>query len=120
VTIIGTLYDHDMPSVPVILLYFLAVARVTTLITMDEITRPVREGLVKRFNAHLKVHRWIVYLLGGADDNAEGCPWCMSIWVAALTAPLLWHHSGNPYFLVPMLAFSASQVTGMIFRIGRQ
>jgi hypothetical protein len=121
VTFTDGLYDHIMPSALVLLLYALAVARLTTLITTDEISRPTRRHLVARFDPYKRLHRWIVYALGDAEDGtANGCPWCVSVWVAAATAPLIWVAHQSPYVLVPTLALAASQVTGMIFKIGRQ
>lgn len=109
-----------MPSALVLLLYTLAVARLTTIITTDEISRPARKALTRRFNPTKRLHRMAVYLLGDAEDGtANGCPWCLSIWVGALTAPIVWTFPSSPYTLVPLMALTASQVTGMIFRIGR-
>ena len=109
-----------MPSPLVLLLYTLAVARLTTIITTDEISRPGRKALLRRFNPTKKTHRLAVYLLGDAEDGtANGCPWCVSIWVGTLTAPIVWALQSSPYALVPLMALTASQVTGMIFRIGR-
>lgn len=110
-----------MPTVLTMLLYALAVSRLTTLITTDEISRPARQNLVKHFNPTRRAHRWIVYAIGSAEDEtANGCPWCVSIWVGALTAPILWVCGQTPYFMIPTIALAVSQVTGMTFRIGRQ
>jgi len=120
VTFTSSLYDHYMPSVLVLLIYALAVARLTTIITTDEISRPVRQALVRRFDPTKRLHRWIVYLLGDAEDGtASGCPWCVSIWIGLLSAPLVWAAPTSPCLLVPLMGLAASQVTGMIFRIGR-
>lgn len=109
-----------MPSVVVLTLYALAVTRVTTLVTHDEITRPVREHLIARFDPYRRVHRWLVYLLGAPDGDDTGCPWCVSIWTGFLTAPIIYLWSNTPIVLVIMLALAASQVTGMIYAYGRQ
>lgn len=119
-TFINTFYDHTMPSALIVALYFLAVARLTTLITLDEISRPLRKSLVSRFAPRLRLHRMVAYALGGAeDDTADGCPWCVSVWVGSATAPIVWILADSPYVLVPLLALASSQATGMIFRIGR-
>jgi len=109
-----------MPSAVVLALYAMAVTRVTTLITHDEVTRPVREHLVARFDPYRRVHRMLVYLLGAPDGNATGCPWCVSVWVGFLTAPIIYLWGTSPIVLVIMLAFAVSQVTGMIYAYGRQ
>lgn len=109
-----------MPPVIVLIIYVLAVTRVTTLVTHDEITRPAREALIRWFDPLRRWQRLLVYLLGEPDGNAAGCPWCMSIWVGALTAPVVWWFGQSPWVLVPVLALAASQITGMIYGVGRQ
>lgn len=109
-----------MPSVVVLVLYALAVARITTLVTHDEITRPVRERLVARFDPYRRVHRGLVYLLGAPDGDATGCPWCVSIWVGTLTAPIIYLWGTTPIVSVIVLALAGSQITGMIYAYGRK
>jgi hypothetical protein len=109
-----------MPSSIVLALYALAVTRVTTLITHDEITRPVRARFIARFDPYRRLHRSVVYLLGEPDGDARGCPWCVSIWVGALTAPFVVAWSDTPIVLIIVLALAVSQITGMIYAYGRQ
>lgn len=109
-----------MPPATTLLIYLLAVARLTTIITNDEITRPTRRALIIRFDPTKYLHRWIVYAIGGADDDADGCPWCVSVWIGAATVPLLWAWPTSPILLIPALALAASQVAGMTSKIGRQ
>lgn len=109
-----------MPSVVVLVLYALAVTRITTLITHDEITRPVREHLVARFDPYRRGHRMMVYLLGTPDGDATGCPWCVSVWIGALTAPIIYWWGTTPVVLVIVLALAVSQATGMIYAYGRR
>lgn len=108
-----------MPSVVVLALYAMAVTRTTTLITHDEITRPAREYLIARFDPYRRVHRMLVYLLGAPDDDTTGCPWCVSIWIGTLTAPIIYWWGATPIVMVIMLALAASQATGMIYKYGR-
>lgn len=108
-----------MPSAIGFALYALAVARVTTLITHDEVTAPVRLWLIRRFDPLRRVHRLLVYLLGSPDDDTTGCPWCVSVWVGLLSAPLVWHWSDSPWVMVPLLGLASSQITGMIYIYGR-
>ena len=115
-----TAYDHPMmPSAAALTLYALAVARITTLITHDEVTAPARLWLIRHFDHHSQVHRLVTYALGAPDDDAAGCPWCVSIWVGLSTAPLLWFWADSPWVMVPALGFAASQATGMIYSHGR-
>ncbi len=109
-----------MPSVLILTLYTLAAARLTGLATTDEITRPVREALVARFDATRRAHRWIAYLAGGADDQAYGCQWCASVWITFATAPIVYFWHDKPAVSIPMLALAASQVIGMINSLGRE
>lgn len=114
-----TVYDRDMPMW-MLVAWALAVARLTGFATTDEITRPVREWIVARFDASRRPHRLVVYLVGGADDQADGCPWCVSVWVAAATAPVVYVWHGRPVVAIAVLALAASQTTGMIHSIGRE
>lgn len=109
-----------MPSVVVLVLYALAVTRVTTLITHDEITRPMREHLIARFDPYRRIHRMLVYLLGTPDGDATGCPWCVSIWIGSGTAPIIYWWGTTPIVMVIVLALASSQVAGMIYAYGRQ
>lgn len=109
-----------MPSVVVLALYALAVTRVTTLVTHDEITRPAREHLIACFDPYRRIHRLLVYLFGAPDGDAIGCPWCVSIWIGSLTAPIIYMWGNTPIVLVIVLALAVSQVTGMIYAYGRQ
>lgn len=109
-----------MPSVVALVLYAMAVTRATTLITHDEITRPIRESLIDRFDAHRRTHRLLVYLFGEPDGDARGCPWCVSIWVGAVTAPIMYLWGDTPVVSIVVLALAVSQVTGMLYTYGRQ
>lgn len=78
---------------PVLLvLYALAVYRLTRLVVADELTAPIRERIMERST------RWATFIT---------CPWCVSIWLAAgwvllatLVPPVAW-------FAGALLAFSA-------------
>lgn len=109
-----------MPSYIVLTLYALAVTRITTLITHDEITKPFRSWLIARFDPSHRAHRLAVYLLGVPDDDTTGCPWCVSIWSGMAFAPFAWFWPESPWVMIPMLGLAASQVTGMIYTYGRQ
>jgi len=109
-----------MPSAIVLTLYALAVARITTLVTHDEITKPARSWLIRQFDPSCRPHRLVVYLLGVPDDDTTGCPWCVSIWFGMAIAPLVWFWPDSPGVMVPVIGFAASQVTGMIYTYGRR
>jgi len=95
-------------------IWALACARLTGLITSDRITEQVRMRLVRRFCRDAPADdctNWRAYLLL--------CQWCMSIWVAALFAPLWWLWGDSPWLLVPVAFLAFSQITGMLSSIGR-
>jgi hypothetical protein len=78
----------------------LAVHRLTVLVYEDKITEPIRDRFYKRWNP---AETW-TYLFT--------CPWCISIWVAAIAVagtlliPIIW---------LPLAALLAlSSITGLI------
>lgn len=88
----------------------LAVARMTRLVTQDEITRPLRGMVLRRLNDENPVHLKLAYLLE--------CPWCVSIWVGAavFSAVAMW--PGSVVLWIALSTFAASQITGTIGDIG--
>lgn len=108
-----------MPPAVVLILYALAVARTTTMITHDQITAPLRAWLIRRFNADHVTHRMAIYALGQADADEVGCPWCVSVWISAATAAPVWYWHHNPAVVIPMIGLAASQATGMLYQVGR-
>ncbi len=95
----------------VVLVYALAVARVTGLVTVDEITRPVRDAILRRLDEHRRWHMALAYLVT--------CQWCASIWIAAVAVALALPWGTSPWLLAPALVLAASQVTGMASHLGR-
>jgi hypothetical protein len=85
----------------------LAVARLTGLVTEDRLTEGLRKRILDRFDEDSRLG----YLIT--------CPWCVSIYLAAVAAPLVWWHSGNPVLMIPAIALAFSQVVGMAASIGR-
>ncbi|MEV4814920.1 hypothetical protein [Micromonospora tulbaghiae] len=92
----------------VVVLFF--VARMTRLVTADEITRRPREAIVKR----LPEESPLAYLLF--------CRWCLSVWIAAPAAAGWWHLSDVPRWSgywsvdVPAVALALSYATGLLVR----
>lgn len=103
---------NDIPVTVLLVIYFLAVARVTGLVVSDTITEPVRDKLI-----------------GWLDDRPATagaflaaliqCPWCAGMWISMAAAPLVWFWGWSPVMLIPALALAMSQVTGMISGLGR-
>lgn len=95
-----------------LLVYALAVARVTGLITADSITEDARDSALAWLDDRPKT-------LGSYLATLIQCPWCVSIWVGAIAAPLVWFWGDNPVMLILGLWLAFSQVTGMTHNLGR-
>lgn len=91
--------------------YALAVARLTGLVVADEITRPLRDGLLAKLDEDRASHRSLATL--------ASCPWCVSVYVGAVAAPVAWWWGEHPMFLIPAIAAAFSQVAGMVADVGR-
>lgn len=102
-------------TVPVwlqLLVYALAVARVTGLITTDSITEPIRDWITVRLDDRPAT-------LGEAVSTLITCPWCAGMWVSLVAAPLVWFWGDWPVMLVTAMALAFSQVAGMTNALGR-
>jgi hypothetical protein len=129
-----------MPTAVIVFVYALAVARVTRLIVADRITEAPRQWLAIRLWApkisadeardrlpamveHNGLRAAQSYLAWERVMNrAEPplpvylltCPWCASIYVAAIAAPLAYWWGTEPWLLVPALALAFSYATGWL------
>lgn len=100
-------------TLPVLLIvYALAVARVTGLITADTITEPLRDRAIAWLDDQPGT-------IGAALATLITCPWCAGMWVSLIAAPLVWAWGESPVMLIPALALAFSQVTGMTNNVGR-
>lgn len=123
-----------MPSI-FLVIYALAVARVTRLIVADKITEPWRVKItnwtVQRAAARLYGDDWTKTVDNPADRASLQrtfekvnpppklaylltCPWCASIYVGAVAAPLVYWFGSSPWLLVPALALALSHVSGFL------
>jgi len=101
--------------------FALAAARVTRLITEDKLTEGPRGRLVDR-----AWRRWRPAVPIADRPHADEpkpaylltCPWCASIYVAAVAAPLCWFWGETPWLFIPALLLAFSQVTGLLAKIG--
>lgn len=92
-------------------IYTLAAARLTGLITDDDITSTARMAVLNRLPANK---------FGAALAELITCQWCVSMWVSVLlAAPIAYWWGERPWLLVPALGLAMSQVTGMLSRLGR-
>jgi hypothetical protein len=100
------------PTWLAVLIYALAVARVTGLIVADTITEPIRDRIIS----------WLDDTPGSAGEwfsSLITCPWCAGMWVSLVAAPLVWFWGDSPIMLIPALALAFSQVTGATANLGR-
>jgi Protein of unknown function (DUF1360) len=95
-----------------LLIYALAVARVTGLIVADSITEGARDALIGWLDDRPKT-------LGSFVAALIECPWCAGMWVSLVAAPLVWFWGDSPVMLIPALALAFSQVTGATANLGR-
>jgi hypothetical protein len=101
-----------IPDTVILVIYALAVARVTGLITTDTITEEIRDNLITWLDDRPKT-------LGRYLATLITCPWCAGMWVSLIAAPLVWFLGTSPYLIVPALALAFSQVVGMTASAGR-
>jgi len=100
------------PTWLALLIYALAVARVTGLIVADTITEPIRDRVIT----------WLDDTPGSSGEwfaSLITCPWCAGMWVSLIAAPLVWFWGDTPVMLIPALALAFSQATGMLASLGR-
>jgi hypothetical protein len=95
-----------------LLIYALAVARVTGLITTDTITEDARDTVIGWLDDRPKT-------LGAYLATLITCPWCAGMWVSMIAAPLVWAWGDSPVMLIPALALAFSQTAGAISNLGR-
>lgn len=95
-----------------LLIYALAVARVTGLVVSDSITEPARDTLISWLDDRPKT-------AGSFIAALIQCPWCAGMWVALIASPLVWFFGDSPVMLVPAIALAFSQVTGMMAGVNR-
>ena len=75
-----------------------ASARLTRLVTEDEIMRPVRDLAARRGPA------WLAFLLG--------CPWCAGLWLC-IGVVAAWHWTPDPWFTLGAVALTANLLYGI-------
>lgn len=95
-----------------LIVYALAVSRVTGLLVLDSITEPARDKMIAWLDDRPAT-------MGSAIATLITCPWCTGMWASLVAAPLVWFFGTSPVMLVPAIALAFSQVTGMIASIGR-
>lgn len=106
------MWHMRLPDTVLLIVYMLAVARVTGLITLDAITEDARHAIVAWLDDRPRT-------LGSYLATLIECPWCAGMWLALVASPLVWFWGDTPVMLIPALALAFSQATGMISTLGR-
>lgn len=101
-----------MTNAVLLVIYALAVMRVTGLVTADAITEPARDAFIGWLDDRPNT-------LGSFLAALIQCPWCASIWLGFAAAPLVWYFGDSPVMLIPALALAFSQLAGMTHNLGR-
>jgi hypothetical protein len=79
-----------------------AVARITRLVTTDRITEAPRDWILDRLNPH------------GLGTYLMSCPWCISIYVGFIAAPVGHFWGDEPWVTIPAIALTMSYITGFL------
>lgn len=98
----------------VLIVYAVAVARVTRLINADTITDPLRVAIERRARdsdrSDRERGRWATL------SYFVGCPWCVGMWLALLTTWFPIWLTGLSWWLYPLIAFATSHLVGVCAR----
>jgi len=88
------------------LLFALSVFRVARLLAQEELARPLRERVARKFGPE---SRW-TYLVE--------CPLCLSIWIGALTVPFVMIWPDNRVVIAVLFVLAASALTVLLINKG--
>lgn len=96
-------------------LYALAVFRLTRLLVKDKITEAARFAFVRSRPSDEDI--WAYFVM---------CPWCVSVWVSLVAAPVTWWFGGldaapvSAWLSVPALVLAYSAVTGILSNLAKE
>ncbi len=93
--------------VVLLVLWVLALARLTRLVNADQITDPLRIAVARRWGEN------------GYASYFLACPWCVSIWLGFATAPFVLWLSDLRWWTLPLVALAGSEVTGFLAQADR-
>ena len=89
----------------VLIVYVLAVARLTRLINADTVLDPVRLALARAFG-HQST---LIYFLG--------CVWCVGFWLSLVTAVIPVLALSLSWWMLPLIALATSHLVGLLARL---
>jgi hypothetical protein len=84
-----------------LVIYVLAVMRLTRLVNADTILDPLRIQVAHRFGP---ASTWVEFL---------SCPWCVGMWLSLLLAIPAVSFMSWPWWTLPFLGLACSQLVGM-------
>lgn len=103
--------NESLATLLTVTVYALAVARLVRLVNYDTILDPIRIAIARRGRdenrSPAEQARWNTLL------HWAGCPWCVSIWVAAGTAWLPIWFADNPVARYLGVLLAVSMVVGL-------
>lgn len=101
-------------SVLVLVVYALALMRLTRLVNADTITDPVRIAIARRARDESRSPteraRW------STVEYFTGCPWCVSMWLAFATVWVPLFYATNPVARYVAVALAVSHLVGLLAR----
>ena len=100
---------HAHMTALLLIIAALAVARLARLIAEDKLLEPMRFWLGRRWPAD-SLRLYLVH-----------CRWCLSVWIAAVVAPLVWLLAGlsdrfgvTAWLGIPLLALALAHAAGLV------
>lgn len=100
-------YATHMPELAVVVVWALATARLVGLATVDEVSTPLRKWLIEHLDDRPRT-------VGNTVSRIISCPWCLGVYVGAVTALVFWWHATNPWLLVPVIALAFAEIAGQL------
>jgi hypothetical protein len=97
---VPTRYAADVPHLLTLVVFILAAARVTRIVTADVIGEPIRNWMARTFTDKVATLAF--------------CDWCLGFWVSAVAMVLWWWWGTEWWLVVPALAFACSYVVGIL------
>lgn len=102
-----------MPVEPLVLLiYLLAVARLTGMTVDDVLLDGPRDAVLGWLDPTPRS-------LGAYLAKLITCQWCSAVWWSAAVIPLMWYFGHSPWMLIPATVLAVAQVVGMLSQTGR-
>jgi hypothetical protein len=106
-----------MPPLIFLIVYLLAVARITRFITDDRLFKRPRDAVIDYGYRRAYGPTTTGYTAESPVPLLSyviTCPWCVSIYLCAFAAPVVWLAGRSPWLYVPALALAGSYAVGFL------